>query len=281
MAWYAPCLATAGCSPTHPSAVPSEPPMSASPRASAPSTTRRCGTPATTPERASTAAAPSSCGPSTSSAPCSPRRGPCAHRRDRVLDAGRARRGPPRRDVRPGRRGPRRVARRRPGAGMGKERSAATPVPPDPLDRRRLPVPRRDRLGRDDRRRARPRDRSRGPCRPHADAGGRELPLARRLWLEQFAPTLDDGDRRWLDGWLPRALAAIDRAARPSAQALAQDRGARPDGPFGCMSPRERDEAFQRVLERVIAPSLEAAGFDSRVACRARPAVASASGFAA
>ena len=88
-------------------------------------------------------------------------------------------------------------------------------------------------------------------------------------WLAQFP--LRDEDRAWANGWLPRVFAGIEKTARPSAAQLTAAAG-RPYeyGPFGAMSPTERDAAFLAAIEDHILPGLDRAGLDGTKAWNAR-----------
>jgi hypothetical protein len=92
-------------------------------------------------------------------------------------------------------------------------------------------------------------------------------------WLEHEADSLTGEDRALIDGFLPRAFAGIERAARPPKAAL---EGGAPyhHGPFGAMSPAEREEAFVRTLEKQILPGFEELGIDAAAAWNARPRLA-------
>jgi hypothetical protein len=82
-------------------------------------------------------------------------------------------------------------------------------------------------------------------------------------WLELEAPRLSPEERSSLDSFIVRAMAAVEKAARPSQEVIAGVANKTFDpGPFGAMSVDERESAFLRVMHGTIVPGLEAAGFD-------------------
>ena len=82
-------------------------------------------------------------------------------------------------------------------------------------------------------------------------------------WLELEAPRLTPEERVQLEGYAGRALAHIERGARPSQEVAAGASQQRYEhGPFGTMSPVEREAAFLKVVHGTILPGLERAGID-------------------
>lgn len=90
-------------------------------------------------------------------------------------------------------------------------------------------------------------------------------------WLEGHA--LDDDDHTWLDAWLPRVFAGVERGARPSPDQLAREEE-RPHvaSPFGSMAHGAREAAFLRTMEQTILPGLERHGIAARAAWERRNA---------
>ena len=90
-------------------------------------------------------------------------------------------------------------------------------------------------------------------------------------WLEEHR--LTDGEHAWLERWLPRVLAAVERTARPSPEQLAGETE-RPHvhSPYGSMSFAEREDAFLRAIDETILPSFERQGIDARAAWQRRHA---------
>lgn len=81
-------------------------------------------------------------------------------------------------------------------------------------------------------------------------------------WLERESATLSPPERRWIAGWLPRALHAATKAA------LGATTGSEPSefehGPFGMMSQAERRSALAHCITKSIIPNFSRCGFDVR-----------------
>lgn len=83
-------------------------------------------------------------------------------------------------------------------------------------------------------------------------------------WLELEAPRLTKDEVGQLESYVGRALAQIERASRPSQEVAAGASQQRFEhGPFGTMSPDEREAAFLKVVHGTILPGLERMGIDA------------------
>lgn len=79
-------------------------------------------------------------------------------------------------------------------------------------------------------------------------------------WLERETQRMRSEERRWVAGWVPRAVAAAARTAvAPSLRGVGFQRG-----PFGGLSSEQHREALKQCMDRTIIPHLFRCGFDLR-----------------